>query len=127
MAETFKTPDVRLDTEVVASTVWPVMLRAPEAERLVVEALPSVVCPETVNRDAVVVARVEVPVTVKNPVVVELVVVRLVKEAFRADKREEKNPVELVALVMLEFVASRDDVKKLVEVADVKVGVSVSV
>ena len=43
--------------DALPSVLWPVMLRAPEAERLVVEALPSVVCPETVNRDAVVVAR----------------------------------------------------------------------
>ena len=71
----------------------------PEAERELV-----VVMEGAMREEMVVVARVEVPVTVKNPVVVELVVVRLVKEAFRADKREEKNPVEDVAFVVVRLV-----------------------
>jgi hypothetical protein len=55
------------------------MFALPEAETLVVEALLSVVCPETERVVAVVVARVEVPVTVRVapidalPVVVSVV------------------------------------------------------
>jgi hypothetical protein len=47
----------------------------------VVEALARVVCPVTVRVDAVVVARVEVPVTAKSPVVVALIAVRLLNAA----------------------------------------------
>jgi hypothetical protein len=71
--------------EAFVRVVWPVtprvppMFALPEAETLVVEALLSVVCPETERVVAVVVARVEVPVTVRVapidalPVVVSVV------------------------------------------------------
>ena len=61
--------------------------------------MPRVVCPVTVRLDAVVVASVEVPVTVKNPVVVALTVVKFVKAAVIAFKNVAKKLV-LVAFVV---------------------------
>lgn len=59
-----------------------------------------------VESDAmVVVAKVLVPVTTKLPVVVAFVVVRLEIKEFRAVRRDEKNPVDEVLLVIFAFVA----------------------
>ena len=60
-----------------------------------------------VSVDIVVVARVEVPVTTKLPVVVLLVVERLVTIALRAVSKEEKNPVVEVALVATRLLVMR--------------------
>ena len=58
-----------------------------------------------VERDAIeVVAKVLVPVTTKLPVVVAFVVVRLEMKAFRAVRRDEKNPVDEVLLVIFALV-----------------------
>ena len=98
--------------EAVVSVVCPVTPRVPptfafpEAERFVDDALASVVCPVTLSVEAVVVAKVEVPVTTKELVVVLLVVVRLVKNAVSAVKRLAKK-VEEVALVVEAFVAKK--------------------
>ena len=61
---------------------------SPEAERLVVEALPSVVCPVAVKFVALVVARVEVPVTVI-----------LVKNELSAESVVAMSPVVVVVAV----------------------------
>ena len=56
--------------EALLSVVCPFTTRLLEIDTLVVDAFPSVVWPVTVSVDAVVVARVEVPVTTKELVVV---------------------------------------------------------
>ena len=66
--------------EALVRVVWPETVAFPDTERLVVEALVIVVCP-VVREAIVVVARVDVPVTARVPVVVLLVVVRLVIKA----------------------------------------------
>ena len=91
----------------------------PDMVRFVVvayELFKSVMVPEAEDRslivalDIVVVARVEVPVTTKVLVVVELVVVRLVMKEVTALNIEAKR------LVDVEFVEDEFVVKKLVEV-----------
>ena len=81
------------------------------------DAVASVVCPDTVRAVAVVVAKVEVPVTAKTPedrvlddrvvtnafVVVELPTMSDVRLASVATS-EEKNPVVLVLLVIVPLV-----------------------
>ena len=47
---------VRLDVEALASVVWPVTFRLPDAERLVDDAFPRVDCPLTESAVADVVA-----------------------------------------------------------------------
>ena len=82
----------------------------------------SVVCPDTVRVVAVVVASVEVPVTARVPPIVELpVTVEVPRVAVFAAR------LVITALVVVEFpttrsvmlarVATRDEMKELVEVA----------
>jgi hypothetical protein len=56
---------VRADEEAVERVVWPETLRVPDEERLVVEALPSVVYPVTSSVPPIV----SLPVTVEVPTV----------------------------------------------------------
>ena len=68
----------------------------PDAERLVVEALPSVVCPVAVKFVALVVARVEVPLTVI-----------LVKKELSAERVVVMSPVVVVVAVVVILVTAR--------------------
>jgi hypothetical protein len=110
--------------EAVVKVVCPVTLSVPptttlpEAVTLVADALVRVVCPVTVRVEAVVVAKVEVPVTTKVPVVVALVVKRLETTALvvvelpttrlvmfaRVATSEEMNPLVVVLLVAVKLV-----------------------
>jgi hypothetical protein len=86
---------------VVRLLIVPVVVKSVAIVPTVVDALPSIVCPVTVNLETVDVAIVEVPVTAKNPVVVAFVEVRLVNVAVIAFRIEAKRLVDVAFVVEL--------------------------